>query len=94
MFDKRIVSLSNEDRKIIEELRRLLMAFADSIAKLQADVTALINAEGSITAALAAKDAADAAAVNAIDTQVVAALPPAPAPAAPVAPTVPATPAA
>ena len=70
---------SHEDRRALHEIGRQLMAFADSIAKLDADVKALI-AQGSsaVAAAVAAKDAADAAAVDAIDAQVVAALPPAP----------------
>jgi hypothetical protein len=78
------------------ELREILMAFADSIAKLQADVAKLIaeNGPGAVAAAVAAKDASDAAAVDAVDATVVAAL--APAPAAPAAPAAaaPATPAA
>ncbi len=54
------------------------MAFADSIAKLDTDVKALIaQGTSAVAAAVAAKDAADAAAVDAIDAQVVAALPPA-----------------
>jgi len=75
-----VVKLNHE----LHEIRRILMAFADSIAKLDADVKALI-AQGStaVAAAVAAKDAADAAAVDAVDAQVVAALPaPTPAPAA------------
>jgi hypothetical protein len=70
------------------ELKEILMAFADSIAKLQADVAKLIAENGptAVAAAVAAKDAADAAAVDAVDASVVAALaPPAPA-AAPAAP--------
>jgi len=78
------------------ELKEILMAFADSIAKLQADVNALIAQNGAgdvataVAAAVAAKDAADAAAVDAIDATVVAAI----VPAAPVAPAAPATPVA
>ena len=60
------------------------MAFADSVAKLQADVAKLIaeNGPGAVAAAVAAKDAQDAAAVDAVDAQVVAALVPPAAPAA------------
>lgn len=90
----RIGLFTDKDRQLILELRRQLMAFADSIAKLQADVTALIQQEGSVSAAVAAKDAADAAAVDAVDATVVAALTPAaPAPVTPAAPAAPATPA-
>jgi len=63
------------------ELDEILMAFADSIAKLQADVAKLVaeNGPGAVAAAVAAKDAQDAAAVDAVDASVVAALaPPAP----------------
>lgn len=69
------------------ELREILMAFADSIVKLQADVAKLIAENGptavatAVAAAVAAKDSSDAAAVDAIDTTVAAAL----APAAPAA---------
>ena len=53
------------------------MAFSDSIAKLDADVKALIaQGAGAVAAAVAAKDASDAAAVDAVDAQVVAALAP------------------
>jgi hypothetical protein len=75
--------------RIIEEI---LMGFAESIAKLAADVNALIaqngNEPAAIAAAVAAKDASDAAAVDAIDVTVAAALVPVttPAPAAPAAP--------
>lgn len=83
--------LSAEDREIFHELRRSLMAFADSIAKLTTDVQALIAQNGTeqaaIAAAVAAKDASDAAAVDALDAQVTAAL-------APAAPAAAATPAA
>ena len=86
--------LSQEDRKLLEELRHTMTTFAQAIAQLQTDVTTLISQEGSISAALAAKDTADAAAVAAVDATVVAAITPAaPAPAAP-APVVPAAPAA
>jgi len=61
-----------------KDLREILMAFADSIAKLQKDVAQLIaeNGPGAVAAAVAAKDAQDAAAVDAVDAQVVAALAP------------------
>jgi hypothetical protein len=83
---------SEEYRKQVKEI---LMAFADSIAKLQADVNTLIaqgnaGSAAAVAAAVAAKDAADAAAVDAIDATVVAAI----VPAAPVAPAAPAAPAA
>jgi type IV pilus biogenesis protein CpaD/CtpE len=84
------VVLSHEDRELIQELRRTLMAFADSITKLTADVATLVAENGpaavaaAVTAAVATKDAADAAAVDAIDATVVAAITPA-APAAPAA---------
>ncbi len=86
MFDKIVVEvpdvakLSHE----IKELRRQIMAFADSIAKLQKDVAQLIaeNGPAAVAAAVAAKDASDAAAVDAVDASVVAALVP-PAPVAP-----------
>jgi hypothetical protein len=82
MFDTIVVPLSHEDRKAIHDMRRLLMAFADSLAKLQKDVAQLIaeNGPAAVAAAVAAKDASDAAAVDAVDASVVAAL----APAAPV----------
>lgn len=72
------------------EIKEILMAFADSIAKLQADVNTLIAENGptavatAVAAAVAAKDASDAAAVDAVDASVVAAITPA-APAAPAA---------
>jgi hypothetical protein len=77
--------LQHDDRKLLEDVRRLFMAFADSIAKLQADVNTLISETGpaAVAAAVAAKDAQDAAAVDAIDVSVVAAITPAPAAAAP-----------
>jgi hypothetical protein len=81
-----------------EEIKEILMAFADSIAKLQQDVNTLIAENGptavatAVAAAVAAKDASDAAAVDAVDASVVAAITPAPAAAAPVA--APAAPAA
>lgn len=80
MFSKEIVvSLSHEDRELIRELRRSLTMFADSIAKLTADVAALVaQGQGAVATAVAAKDAADAAAVDAVDLTVVAALTPAP----------------
>jgi len=81
--------LQHDDRKLLEDVRRLFMAFADSVAKLQADVNTLISETGpaAIAAAVAAKDASDAAAVDAIDVTVQAALaPPAPVVPAPVAP--------
>ena len=62
------------------------MAFADSMAKLQADVAQLVAENGpgavqaAVAAAVAAKDAQDAAAVDAVDATVVAALAPPPAP--------------
>ncbi len=73
-----------ESMEFIKELEEILMAFADSIVKLQADVAKLIaeNGPGAVAAAVAAKDASDAAAVDAVDATVVAALPPA----APVVP--------
>ena len=81
MFDK-IVTVVPDVLKLsheVEELRRLLMAFADSIAKLQADVAKLIaeNGPAAVAAAVAAKDASDAAQVDAVDATVVAALAPA-----------------
>jgi hypothetical protein len=74
------------------ELREILMAFADSIAKLQVDVANLIAADNgsaaavasAVSAAVAVKDAADATMVDALDATIVAAL----APAAPAAPAV------
>ena len=65
------------------ELGEILMAFADSIAKLQADVATLVaqNGAAAVAAAVAAKDSSDAAAVDAVDATVVAAI----APAAPAA---------
>jgi len=71
-----------------KELLEVVMAFADSMAKLQADVAKLIAENGpsavatAVAAAVAAKDAADAAAVDALDVSVVASLAP---PAAPTA---------
>ena len=85
------VVLSHEDRELIREVRRTLMAFADSIAKLQADVAKLIAENGptavatAVAAAVAAKDASDAAAVDAVDATVAAAIAPPAAPAAPAA---------
>jgi hypothetical protein len=70
-------------REFIEELEGILMSFADSIAKLQADVAKLIAQNGAgdtaaaVAAAVAAKDASDAAAVDAVDASVAAALTPA-----------------
>jgi len=63
-----------------KEVQEILMAFADSIAKLQKDVAQLIaeNGPGAVAAAVAAKDAADATAVDAVDASVVAALAPPP----------------
>jgi hypothetical protein len=99
---ERIERLRNHAHFLVgyrQELEEVLMAFADSIAKLQADVATLIAENGpaavtaAVTAAVAAKDASDAAAVDAVDATVAAALPAAPAPAAPAAPA-PATPAA
>lgn len=77
--------VSDEFSELLEEI---LMAFADSIAKLQADVAKLVaeNGPAAVAAAVAAKDSADAAAVDAVDATVVAAIAPAPAPAAPAAP--------
>jgi uncharacterized protein HemX len=96
----RIVTLKNHSHfssAYFNELQEILMAFADSIAKLQADVASLVaqNGAAAVAAAVAAKDASDAAAVDAVDATVVAALAPA-APAAPavVAPAAPAAPAA
>jgi hypothetical protein len=91
----RIVRLKEErDEHIFkQEVTEILMAFLDSIAKLQADVAKLAAQNGSgdtataVAAAVAAKDASDAAAVDAVDATVVAALEPA----APAAPTAPAT---
>lgn len=83
----RIVKMRDAENFILE-LQEILMAFADSIAKLQADVATLIAENGpaavatAVAAAVAAKDASDAAAVDAVDTTVVAAITPA-APAAP-----------
>lgn len=84
-FESRVKECkSHEEFSLL--LLEVLMAFADSIAKLQADVAALVaqNGSGAVAAAVAAKDATDAAAVDAIDATVVAALTPA-APAAPAA---------
>ena len=69
-----------EEEVQIQEVMEILMAFADSIAKLQADVAKLIAENGptAVAAAVAAKDAADAAAVDAVDASVIVALPPAP----------------
>lgn len=84
MFEKNELHLSEHDREIFRGLGRAIMTFADSVAKLDADVQKLIaeNGPGAVAAAVAAKDAADAAAVDAVDAKVVAALAPAPAPAA------------
>jgi predicted RNA methylase len=73
--------LQHDDRKLLEDVRRLFMAFADSVAKLQADVNTLISETGpaAVAAAVAAKDAQDAAAVDAVDASVVAAITPTPA---------------
>lgn len=67
------------EEEFFYELGEILMAFADSIAKLQADVATLVaqNGVAAVAAAVAAKDASDAAAVDAVDATVVAALPPA-----------------
>ncbi|VVB52856.1 Uncharacterised protein [uncultured archaeon] len=77
---KLVVELSHQDRLLLHALRREMMAFADSMAKLQADIAKLIAENGptAVAAAVAAKDAADAAAVDAVDATVVAALAPAP----------------
>ena len=74
------------------ELREILMSFATSIAKLQADVATLIaeNGPAAVAAAVAANDASNAAAVDALDATVVAAITPAPAVVAPAAPAAPA----
>lgn len=63
-------------------LQEAMMGFAESMAKLQADVAQLIaeNGPSAVAAAVAAKDAQDAAAVDAVDATVVAALAPPPAP--------------
>ncbi len=90
----RIITLKNHSHfshTYFNELQEILMAFADSIAKLQADVASLVaqNGAAAVAAAVAAKDASDAAAVDAVDATVVAALAPAapaPAPVAPAAP--------
>lgn len=61
---------------------RCLLAFTDSITKLQTDVAKLIAENGpaavqtAVAAAVAAKDTADAAAVDAVDATVVASLTP------------------
>ena len=81
-----------EEEVQIQEITEILMAFADSIAKLQADVATLIAENGptavatAVAAAVAAKDASDAAAVDAVDASVAAAIAPSAAPAAPAAP--------
>lgn len=83
MFKIELV-LSHEVKELIRDIRRDLMAFSDSVAKLQADVSALIaqgnaGTAAAVAAAVAAKDAADAAAVDAVDATVTAAIvPPAP----------------
>lgn len=71
------LALDKEDRRLLQDIRRLFMGFSDSIAKLDVDVQALITATGpsAIVAAVEAKDAADAAAVDAIDQKVVSATP-------------------
>jgi hypothetical protein len=78
---ERIESLRLETRinERFHLIGEILMAFADSLAKLQADVAKLIaeNGPGAVAAAVAAKDASDAAAVDAVDASVVAALAPA-----------------
>jgi hypothetical protein len=78
--------------EFVNHLQEILMAFADSIVKLQADIATLIaeNGPSAVAAAVAAKDASDAALVDALDATVVAAI----TPAAPAAPAAPATPAA
>jgi hypothetical protein len=87
----RIEPLFRFEQKEIRLIGEILMAFNDSIQKLQADVATLIAENGpaavatAVAAAVAAKDAADAAAVDAVDAAVVAAVTPA-APAAPAAP--------
>lgn len=85
-FESRVKECKSHEEEFSLLLLEVLMAFADSIAKLQADVAALVaqNGSGAVAAAVAAKDATDAAAVDAIDATVVAALTPA-APAAPAA---------
>jgi hypothetical protein len=81
-------------RKLLEDVQEILMAFSDSIAKLQADVAKLVAENGpaavtaAVASAVAANDASNAAAVDAVDATVVAALAPAPVAAAPVAPAV------
>ena len=81
MFDTIVVPDVVKLLREIKEIKEKLMAFADSIAKLQKDVAQLIaeNGPAAVAAAVAAKDASDAAAVDAVDASVVAALP-APAP--------------
>jgi hypothetical protein len=78
---ERIERLEYDRQEFFWKLKEILMAFADSIAKLQTDVNALIaqngNETAAIAAAVAAKDASDAAAVDAVDATVVAALAPA-----------------
>jgi hypothetical protein len=71
------------EEEFFYELGEILMAFADSIAKLQAEVNLLIaqNGPAAVAAAVAAKDASDAAAVDVVTATVVAAV----APAAPAA---------
>lgn len=88
------VSFSPEAQHTLRRLTETLMAFADSIAKLQQDVTTLISESNpasqaaAVAAAVAAKDASDAAAVDAIDATVSAAIvAAAPAVAPPVTPT-------
>jgi peptidoglycan hydrolase CwlO-like protein len=86
MFDRIVVPEVTKLSHEVHELRRLIMAFADSLKKLQADVATLIaeNGPAAVAAAVAANDASNAAAVDAVDATVVAALAPA-APAAPAA---------
>ena len=75
--------LADADRQLFIDLKETLMAFSDSIAKLDTDVKALIaQGSGAVAAAVAAKDASDASAVDAVDATVVAALAPPAAPAA------------
>ncbi len=83
MFDTIVVPDVAKLKHELHELKEILMAFADSISKLQKDVAQLIaeNGPAAVAAAVAAKDASDAAAVDAVDASVVAALAPAPAPA-------------
>jgi hypothetical protein len=88
---KRRIERLNQWMEIHEfrrEVKEILMAFADSVAKLQTDLDKLIAENGpaavatAVAAALVAQDASHAAAVDTVGAKVTAALTPPAAPAA------------